>query len=213
MSMMPRTDEQNEELRAKRTAELLQAAQRVFARKGFHAANVADVATEARVSQGTVYHYFESKEALLMAVFEAWETANLQQELERSLEAESSAAARLTLLAHAAAQRLSGAIDLLSAQVEFWSHIPRHAAIRKGFRRMFSHLATQVAQVIDQGISSGEFRAVDAGVLARLFIATYDGLVLQWLADRKAIDWESSVETLAGVMLQGLSRKTGAEHR
>ena len=204
--MSPRTEAQNETLRAKRRHELLQAAQCVFARKGFHAANVADVAAEARVSQGTVYHYFESKELLLMAVFEAWETAPLHQDLQRSLEVEPTAAGRLAVIAHAAAQRLSGRFDLLSAEVEFWSHIPRHAAIRKGFRRIFAQMATEVAQVIQQGIDSGEFRSVDANMLARLLIATYDGLVLQWLADRKAIDWQSSVITLTTVMLQGLAK-------
>jgi AcrR family transcriptional regulator len=206
--MAPRTEAQNEELRTRRRAELLQAAQRVFARKGFHAANVADVAAEAVVSQGTVYHYFDSKEALLMAVFEAWETEHLRQELERSLAAESTAAGRLALIARAAGEHLAEAFNLLGAQVEFWSHIPRHAAIRKGFRRMFEQMAAELAQVIQDGIDNGEFRTVDATTLARLLIATYDGLVLQWLADRKSVDWQSSAEMLSSVMLQGLLSKT-----
>lgn len=202
--MSPRTDAQNEELRATRKAKLLQAAQRIFARKGYHAANVADVAAEAEVSQGTVYHYFESKEVLLMAVFEAWEMGHLQQELQHSLEAEPTSAGKLTLVASAAAQRLGSAFELLSTEVEFWSHIPRHAVIRKGFRRMFAKMADDIGQIIQQGIESEEFRPVDATMLARLLIATYDGLVLQWLADKKAIDWESSVKTLTTVILQGL---------
>lgn len=211
--MAPRTEAQNEELRAKRRDELLHAAQRVFAAKGFHAANVADVAADAGVSQGTVYHYFDSKEALLMAVFEAWETSHLRQELARSLQAEPTARGRLTLVASAAGQRLADAVDLLSAQVEFWSHIPRHATIRKGFRRMFAQMATDIGQVIQQGIDDGEFRAGDAQMIARLLIATYDGLVLQWLADRKAIDWQSAVETLTNIMLRGLLTKPGGSTR
>jgi AcrR family transcriptional regulator len=211
--MAPRTEAQNEELRAKRRQELLQAAQRVFAAKGFHAANVADVAAEAGVSQGTVYHYFDSKETLLMAVFEAWETDHLRQELKQSLLAEPTARGRLTLVAQAAARRCAAAFDLLSAQVEFWSHIPRHATIRKGFRRMFVQMAAEVGQVIQQGIDSGEFRPVDANKVARVLIAAYDGLVLQWLADKKAIDWPSSVETLTTVMLRGLLTKPSGTTR
>jgi AcrR family transcriptional regulator len=57
----------------------MQAAQGVFARKGFHASRVADVAAGA---QGTVRHYFDSKETLLMAVFEAWKTEYLRQIME-----------------------------------------------------------------------------------------------------------------------------------
>lgn len=204
--MVPRSDAQNEEVRATRKRELLLAARRVFARKGYHAANVADVAAEAKVSQGTVYHYFESKDVLLMAVFESWELEHLQQALLVSLDTEASASGKLNMIARASAQRLSSAFDLLSTEAEFWSHIPRHAAIRKGFRRMFSQMADDVAQVIQFGIDRGEFRDIDASLLARLLIATYDGLVLQWLADRKAIDWQASVNTLTTVILQGLQK-------
>lgn len=42
---------------------------RAFARKGFHAARVGDIAVEAGVAHGLLYHYFESKEQLLRTVF------------------------------------------------------------------------------------------------------------------------------------------------
>jgi len=47
---------------ADRRAELLDAAVRVFAEKGFHASRVGDIATEAGVAHGLLYHYFRSKE-------------------------------------------------------------------------------------------------------------------------------------------------------
>jgi len=204
---MPRTEEQIEQLREHRNAQLLKAAQRVFSRQGFHAANISDVATEAGVSQGTVYHYFDSKEELLLAVFMQWETQHLRDEIGQALQAEPTAARKLAFLAHAASERVSSSLQLLQASVEFWSHIPRNADIRKGFRRMFARMADDVAGVIQQGIDAGEFRKVDATVLARLLIATYDGLVLQWLADRKGIDWQTCTDTLVTVMLQGLKPK------
>lgn len=53
--------------------QLLDAAVRVFARKGFHTARVGDVAEEAGVSHGLLYHYFTSKDELLQAIFtETW---------------------------------------------------------------------------------------------------------------------------------------------
>ncbi|MGZ8695459.1 MAG: TetR/AcrR family transcriptional regulator, partial [Gaiellaceae bacterium] len=59
---------------AERQRQILEAAVRVFARNGYHTSRVADVAAEAGVAHGLVYHYFSSKEALLEAVFrETWE--------------------------------------------------------------------------------------------------------------------------------------------
>jgi AcrR family transcriptional regulator len=52
---------------------LLEAAVRVFARKGYHAARVGDIAEEAGVAYGLLYHYFDSKEDVLRSVFrETW---------------------------------------------------------------------------------------------------------------------------------------------
>jgi AcrR family transcriptional regulator len=52
---------------------LLEAAVRVFARRGFHAARVGDIAEEAGVAHGLLYHYFSSKEEVLETIFrETW---------------------------------------------------------------------------------------------------------------------------------------------
>jgi len=52
---------------------ILEAAIRVFAREGYHATRVADIADEAGVAYGLVYHYFRSKEAVMTELFtERW---------------------------------------------------------------------------------------------------------------------------------------------
>src|SRR3954465_6329272 len=52
---------------------ILGAAARVFAAQGYEATRVGDIAKEAGVAYGLVYHYYKSKEAVLEAVFrEAW---------------------------------------------------------------------------------------------------------------------------------------------
>jgi TetR/AcrR family fatty acid metabolism transcriptional regulator len=53
---------------------ILDAAVRVFARQGFHTCRVADIADEAGVAYGLVYHYFQSKDEVLDTLFlERWE--------------------------------------------------------------------------------------------------------------------------------------------
>jgi AcrR family transcriptional regulator len=56
-----------------RRRDLVDAAARVFARKGFHASRVGDIAEEAGVAHGLLYHYFRSKEEVLETIFrETW---------------------------------------------------------------------------------------------------------------------------------------------
>jgi AcrR family transcriptional regulator len=65
-----------------RRTELLDAAVRVFARKGFHGSRVGDIAEEAGVAHGLLYHYFRSKEEVLETIFrDTWQL--LQADTER----------------------------------------------------------------------------------------------------------------------------------
>jgi AcrR family transcriptional regulator len=65
-----------------RRKELLDAAVRVFARKGFHSARVGDIAEEAGVAHGLLYHYFRSKDEVLATIFtDTWDL--LQSDTER----------------------------------------------------------------------------------------------------------------------------------
>jgi TetR/AcrR family transcriptional regulator, fatty acid metabolism regulator protein len=63
--------------RADKRQVLLDAAIRVFARKGYHAARIGDIAQEAGVAYGLLYHYFASKESVLETVFRDTWTAML----------------------------------------------------------------------------------------------------------------------------------------
>jgi AcrR family transcriptional regulator len=55
--------------REDRRRQILDAATRVFARKGFHGCRVGDIAKEAGVAYGLMYHYFSSKDELLETIF------------------------------------------------------------------------------------------------------------------------------------------------
>src|SRR5438874_13694973 len=56
---------------AERRRTILRAAIEVFAKKGYHGCRIADVAKEANVAYGLVYHYFKNKDELLESVFES----------------------------------------------------------------------------------------------------------------------------------------------
>jgi AcrR family transcriptional regulator len=68
--------------------QILDAAIRVFARQGFHNCRVSDIAAEAGVAYGLVYHYFDSKDQMLNEVFsERWALLiEASEEADRTLE-------------------------------------------------------------------------------------------------------------------------------
>src|SRR5690554_8173982 len=62
--MSPRKPEENQELLAQRRTEILEAALKVFARRGLAGTKVGDIAATAGLSHGLLYHYFRSKDEI-----------------------------------------------------------------------------------------------------------------------------------------------------
>jgi AcrR family transcriptional regulator len=74
-----------DEAKERRREVILSAAKRVFARKGYHATTIADVAKAARISYGSVYWYFDSKDALFHALMDSEEIA-LRRHIDSAVE-------------------------------------------------------------------------------------------------------------------------------
>ena len=208
--MAPRTADQLNQLRTQRKTQIIQAALEVFIEKGYDAANVADVAQKAGVSQGTIYHYFPSKDDLFWAAYEAWEVQSLYSEIQQALDASQSPTEQLRTLAKIVGERMKQAVAMLPANVEFWSHLPRNESVRRGFQRLFATMRGQLAGIIRDGINQGEFIEVNVEETASLLIAAFDGLILQWLADPQQVNWPSISQTLSHVLLRGLKTHTNS---
>ena len=68
--MSPKTQEQFEEMRESRRLKIMEVAMRLFALEGYGHVSISKLAIEAGISKGLMYHYFESKDALLTAIIE-----------------------------------------------------------------------------------------------------------------------------------------------
>ena len=154
-----------------RPAELLDAALDTFREKGFAATRMEDIAARAGVSKGTIYLYYPSKEA----VFEALVRANLVPRIERiqalMATAQGPATERLHMMISAFAKvasdaRLVALPKLVLAEAGNFPDLARfyrHEVIGRGL--------ALVAGILRGGMESGEFRALDPEVTARLFMA------------------------------------------
>lgn len=68
---MPRTREQLEKIKQQKRQQILQAALELFARQGFHATSVEQIARHAGISKGLIYNYFTGKQELLVAIIDS----------------------------------------------------------------------------------------------------------------------------------------------
>ncbi len=188
--------------------QILDAAVRVFARKGFHASRVGDIAEEAGVAHGLLYHYFESKDQLLEAVFhENWSVL-----LERIGSVEETDEPAADQLRHIAAILL-----------RTWLHLPDvvRVVVREFGRspelaERIGELARPIElieRVIARGVARGEFEQdIDPRVAATVVYGGIDELLTGWVLDRLPADEEAVVaaeRTFFAVSLRGLLAKSG----
>ncbi len=104
-----------------RRAEILAAAERCFARRGFHGATIAQICVEAKISPGHLYHYFENKETMITAIAEsglAYTQTRLTELAEGKTDAVSAVVAELAKLRDALRGCGSGVLlDVLAEAV------------------------------------------------------------------------------------------------
>ncbi len=183
--------------------QLLGAAVRVFARKGFHASRVGDIAEEAGVAHGLLYHYFKSKDQVLEAVFhENWSI--LVARIESVEETDEPAADQIRHIAAIVLRTWLHLPDVVRVVIQEFGRSPE-----LGERIGELTLPIDALQrVIARGIERGEFRKdIDPAFAATVVYGSIDELLTAWVLGRLPSDEDAvarAEQTLVEVILLGL---------
>jgi AcrR family transcriptional regulator len=178
---------------AERREQIIQTATDVFASEGFEGAALKRVAELVGVKEATLFHYFSGKQELLTAV--------LAERDRRSRDIGELAEFGLPVLASVAERnKKEPGLTTLYAVASATANDPGHAS-HGYFQDRYSQLVEELALDIRRRQGAGEVRSdVAAESLARLVIAAFDGLQLQWLYDKK-VDMAGGLTELVDVLL------------
>ena len=168
---------------------LLDAAGRVFARRGFHDASVDEVAEAAGYTKGAVYSNFRSKEELFLALLDRRLAGQLEQ-VEALYAIESSEELRDAMHGRTE-EELAEACDFAVLIVEFWLYAMRHPAARAELATRYRQLRGRLGELIAaRHARHGTSPPMPPEHLAALALATDAGLFLQYVAEPGALPWE-----------------------
>jgi AcrR family transcriptional regulator len=186
-----------------RREELLRAAARVFAEKGFHGARISDVAEEAGVAYGLVYHYFRSKDELLETIFrESW--GRLIGVLESIADSQKPALERLRLVTAAWLRTWQQEPDLVRVLVR---EVARSPQLQDRAGELGAAFAV-IRRVIEDGQASGEIRReLDSRLAAWIVYGAVEELHTGWVFGQLPDDDEAvalAERTLFDVVLRGI---------
>lgn len=195
-----RTDKVDKKLEAKMQA-ILQAAQEIFAERGYHGTSIKEIARKAGVAAGTIYLYLRNKEALFTAlVDEIYEMVlskiadrrkgvkDIKGKLQASMEA-----AIETLGKH---RKLAKVILVQTAS--------SNPAVTEQLADLLDRLVELVEADIKEAVETGQIPRLDSRIAATAFVGTFYHVVLTFLRKGYPADPEETIGPLVEYNLRGL---------
>lgn len=181
---------------------VLEAAESIFAQKGFHETTISDIARQAKVSEATIYEYFTSKEELLFAI--PAETIHQYQEKNREI-----------------LPYIEGAVNklrfLIIRHLGLYADNPDYAnvvmLILKGNRKFIDAEAYKIVQssarhtiqVLKEGVESGEFRSdIDPYLVRSIIWGTVEHLVTRKSLLGKPEDLQPLADEIIRTIFKGI---------
>jgi|SRR5579864_3698150 len=189
---------------AARKNQILDAAMVVFARLGFHEARMDDIVQASGLSKGTLYWYFKSKEDIILAISQRLFSTDIEQ-LEEILGSEGTVEERLLELMRSRARGLQEMSEVVTILFEFYAAAVHQGEVRQLIKIYFQGFHELLVALIQQGIDRGEFRPINAVEAAIALDSLFQGLVVRWLIDPQAVQWDTLSESLVRLILDGLS--------
>jgi TetR/AcrR family transcriptional regulator, fatty acid metabolism regulator protein len=180
---------------------ILDAAIKVFARKGYFGAKVSEIASRADVADGTIYLYFRNKEDILVSLFDEVMAEHIDR-ARREIATLTGAPARLRAIAVHHLRLFGGNRDLAVVfQVEL-----RHSTrfLERFTASWLQDYFSLLAEVMEQGQRDGSLRSdLPRKVATKAFFGALDEMVTSWILGRKDYDLAQLADPVVELFLNG----------
>jgi TetR/AcrR family fatty acid metabolism transcriptional regulator len=186
--------------------QIIEAAVRVFARKGYYNSRVSDIAREAGIAAGTIYLYFRTKDDILVTLFRD-KMADFVGALRKAISVEPDAASKVRRLVSLHFRILEEHPNLAEVvQVE----------LRQG-QKFFRGASSQeigayfalIASVLEEGVAEGRFRSgLPVKVATKMLFGAMDQVATSWVLGKRGYQLVDTADAVAEIFLQGVAAPT-----
>lgn len=188
--------------------QILAAAKRVFAKKGFRDATIGEIAKAAHVSYGSVYWYFDSKEALLQALMEHEET-EFRDHVTTVIAAADGDGEEVFRVAVRATLEFFEA-DRAAVKLLFRDSIGRGDDVERRLHVIYEGFIGDIEAMITSAQDAGQIVAAPPRVVAFSVAALISQLALRRLETDDGVDAGTLADFIVSMVLDGLRPRHGA---
>lgn len=187
---------------------IINAATKIFAKKGFYHAKVSEIAKEAKVADGTIYLYFENKDAILISLFEE-QMKRVLDNMREQIALEKDAVKKIEKFALNHLKLIEQNKNMAEIiQVE----LRQSSKFMKEYKNeQFAEYLNLIADIIREGQKGGVFKkAIIPGIAKRAFFGALDEMSRFWvLSSRRKYDIETAAKQISEYFLSGLIDSQG----
>ncbi len=183
--------------------QIIEAAVRVFARKGYFNSRVSDVAREAGIAAGTIYLYFKTKEDILTTLFRE-KMAEFVAKLWKAMADQPDPVSKVRRLVYLH-------FDLLERNPELAEVV--QIELRQG-QKFFRGASSQeigsyfalIGSVLEEGVAAGRFRAnLPVKVATKMLFGAMDQMATSWVLGKREYRLVDTADAVADLFLQGIA--------
>jgi TetR/AcrR family fatty acid metabolism transcriptional regulator len=182
---------------------IINAATKIFAKKGFFQAKVSEIAKEAKVADGTIYLYFENKDSILISLFEE-QMKRVLDDMREGISKETDAVKKIERFALNHLKLIEQNKDVAEIiQVE----LRQSSKFMKEYKNeKFAEYLNLIGDIIQEGQEKGIFKKdIIPGIAKRAFFGALDEMSRFWvLSSRRKYDIETAAKQISQYFLSGL---------
>jgi len=184
--------------------EILSAAEKVFAAKGFFPTTMSDIARRAEFGTGTLYKYFKSKEELYFTLIDE-KVEEINRLVKTELSQRNSAVEKIKKVLRLQFEFIERNRDFFRIYVSERSRFEWTVKddLGKGLHEKMVSYIDILPEVMREGIKKGEFRSMDPKDLAHAFVGIVNSFVFEWLISREPYPLVSKLDTVLEIFLGG----------
>ncbi len=188
--------------------DIIVAAMKVFAQKGFANTKMSDVAEAANIGKGTIYEYFKSKEEIFEFVFNHF-MESMETSVARAIFKITDPVEKLKVIFQSWAEMIAmHTTDIVEIMLDFWAEAVRKKDEKElgivKLEQIYEDFRKIIQSILDEGIRLGKFKQVDTFYTASVMLGAMDGLMIQWIMNKNIFDVKKATEHSTLVFLEGI---------
>ncbi len=188
--------------------DIIEAAMKVFAQKGFANTKMADVAQAANIGKGTIYEYFKNKSEIFENGFRYFMDA-METTIAKKIFKITDPVEKFKAIFTSMTDFFEGeTAEFMEIILDFWAEAIRqkdeHTLVMLDLEKVYVDFRKMIGAVLEDGIRIGKFKPMNTFMVASLLIGMTDGLMLQWIMNRDLIDVKEAIRCLLDEIITGI---------